>query len=125
MRARGFTFVEVLAILLVLAMGFTSAVLLARYGQRLTQEAIAASLAMPTARSAMIDARQDGSAVGEWTAAATTWSGYINGLYVRRTLTDKVVTGAITFATVTVEVFWSGEGDKSLSITERLAFHAP
>lgn len=122
---RGFTFIEVLAILLVLAMGFTAAVLLARYGQRLTQEAIASSLALPTARTVMIDAKQAGAAVADWTASGTTWSGYVNGLYVRRTVSDQQTTGAVTFANVTVEVFWSGEGDKSLTLTERLVFHAP
>lgn len=123
--SRAFTFVEVLAILLVLAMGFTAAVMLARYGQKLTQESIAASLALPTARSVLIDAKQNGAAVSDWAAAAPTWSGYVNGLFVRRTISDQQTTGAVTFANVTVEVFWSGDGDGALTISERMVFHAP
>jgi len=122
---RGFTFVEVLAILLVLALGFTAAILLAKRGQQLTQESIAASLAAATARSVLADARQDGPAVLDWTTSGSVSQGYVNGLFVRRTISDEVATGAITTAQVTVEVFWSGEGDGALTLSERLVMHAP
>lgn len=120
---QAFTFVEVLAILLVLSLGFTAAILLAKRGQLLTQESIAASLAAATARSVLADARQDGPAVTDWTTSGSVSQGYVNGLFVRRTISDEAATGAITTALVTVEVFWSGEGDGALTLSERLVLH--
>lgn len=126
MTERGFTFIEVLATILVLAIGLVSAVALTRYGVRLAREAQATALAEPTARSLLADTAPLGVPAGDFASAgASTWEGYVNSLWCRRTVSDKSVTNGLTFATVTVEVFWSGEGERSLTLRERMLFHAP
>lgn len=123
---RGFVFIEVLATILVLAVGLVSAVALTRYGVRLAREAQAAALAEPTARSVLADTAPLGVPVGDFAStAADVWEGYVNGLWCRRTVADKSTNGGLTFATVTVEVFWSGEGERTLTLRERMLFHAP
>lgn len=122
---RGMTFIEILACLLVLAMGMLGAIALARYALRLGQESIVASLALPTARSVMADIHHSGAAVQDFATAGGVSKGYVNGLYVQRSVVDSATIGAETFATIKVEVFWSGEGERSLTLQERMVFHAP
>jgi prepilin-type N-terminal cleavage/methylation domain-containing protein len=123
-RRGGFTFVEVLTCLLVLALGMMAAIGVARYALRLTHEAMATSLALPTARTVMADIRLSGPAVLDVTTTAGVTTGYVNGLYVRRTLLDVNPVGKETFATVRVEVFWSGDSARILTVQERMVFHA-
>lgn len=121
----GMTFLETLACLLVLAIGFLAAIALARYGQRMSEESIAASLALPTARSILLDTRLAGPATRDLSTAGAVTTGYVNGLFVRRTVLDSSVVGDQTFADIRVEVFWSGEGERALTVQERMVFHAP
>jgi prepilin-type N-terminal cleavage/methylation domain-containing protein len=138
MSRSAFTFIEVLVSLLVLSIGFTAAVGVARYGVAISQDAISASLALPTARAVLADARLDETAtdgatrtaaVLDWTRAGQVWTGNVNGLYVRRTIVGPVQrpasSVALAFATVRVEVFWSGDSGRSITIQERMCFHAP
>jgi len=132
---RGFTFIEVLLCLLVLSMGMLSAIAIARYGTSIAQEAITSNLAWPTATSVMCNARQDelgAAGVLDWTKSGTTWSGYVNGLYVRRTITDAVDPAdpatpgshlGLRFRTITVDVFSSAESGEFVRFRERMAFH--
>lgn len=136
-RCRGLTLVEVLASLLVLSMGMLSAIAVARYGVSLTREAIASNLAGPTAASVMCNARQDelGSAgVLDWTRAGSTWTGYVNGLYVKRTISDPVDPTdpanplknlGMKFRTITVDVYWNAESGDFSRFRERMAFCEP
>lgn len=134
---RGLTLVEVLASLLVLSMGMLSAIAVARYGVSLTREAIASNLAGPTAASVMCNARQDelGSpGVLDWTRAGSTWTGYVNGLYVKRTISDPVDPTdpanplknlGMKFRTITVDVYWNAESGDFSRFRERMAFCEP
>jgi prepilin-type N-terminal cleavage/methylation domain-containing protein len=121
---RGMTLIEVLAALLVLSVGFLAAIGVARYALRLSRESIGASLAVATARTVLADIRMQGPAILDLTTVGGVTSGYVNSLYVRRTVVDQAVRGADTFATVKVEVFWSGTGDRSVTLQERMVFHA-
>lgn len=130
---RGLTFIEVLLCLLVLGLGMLSAIALARYGTGIAQQSIFDSLAWPTAASVMANARQDALGAGgvlDWTRSGASWSGYVNGLYVRRTLSDPVdpVDAAgralgVHFRTVTVEVYPSAESGAPVRFRERMAFY--
>lgn len=120
----GMTFIEVLACLLILVAGMTGAIAVVRHGMRLGEESIAANLALPTARSLLADVRPSGPAVLDLATTGNVTQGHVNGLFVRRTVLDRSTTGSTTFATVRVEVFWSGAGQRSLMIQERMVFHA-
>lgn len=125
-RSRGFSFLEVLCVLLILTLGMLSAVALLRYGLRLSQAAQSASLAYPTARSLLHDAKPLGVAAADWSSpSASTWQGYVNGMWVKRTVADQTVVGDLIFASVTVEVFWSDSSSRSLTLSERISFHVP
>jgi prepilin-type N-terminal cleavage/methylation domain-containing protein len=119
----GMTLIEILAAVLVLSVGFMAAIGVARYALRLTRDSIGASLAVPTARTVLADIRMQGPAVLDLTTVGGVTTGYINSLYVRRTVVDLSTFGADTFATVKVEVFWSGTGDRSVTLQERMVFH--
>jgi len=130
---RALTFIEVLLCLLVLGLGMLSAIALARYGTSLAQQSIADSLAWPTAASVMCNARQDELGAGcvlDWTKTGSVWSGYVNGLYVKRTLSDPVdpVDAAgqplgVHYRTVTVDVYPSAESGRPVRFRERMVFH--
>ena len=126
MSRRAFTLIECLAVMMVLVVGLLSAIAVIRYGVRLARDAQAAALAMPTAMTVMRDVRPLGVTATDFAPAGTdAWQGYVNGMWVRRTIYDKEVKGGQTFATVHVEVFWGSESSRALSMTERMAFHAP
>lgn len=123
---RGFSFVEVLCVLLILTIGMLSAIALLRHGVRLSQAAQSASLAFPTARSLLYDIAPSGVDPADWKAAGSgIWEGYVNGMWARRTISDTVARGNMTYATVKVEVFWSDAGDRSVTLVERIGFYAP
>lgn len=131
---RGLTLVEVLAALLVLSMGMLSAIAVARHGVNIAREAVASNLAGATAATVICNARQAemGSAgVVDWQAAGSTWTGYVNGLYVRRTISDAVDPSnpadpgrdqRLRFRTVTVDVYWSAEAEDFCRFRERMVF---
>jgi hypothetical protein len=131
---RALTLVEVLAALLVLSMGMLSAIAVARYGVNIAREAIAGNLAGPTAATVMCNARQDelGSAgVVDWVKSGSTWTGYVNGLFVRRTISDAVdprdpaAPGkdlGLRFRTITVDVYWNAESEDFCRFRERMVF---
>ena len=123
---RGFSFVEVLCVLLILTIGMLSAVALMRLGVRLAQQAQSAALAYPTARTLLYDVLPAGVDPADWkSVGGDVWEGFVNGMWARRTVSDKQVRGNLTYATVKVEVFWSDTGDRSVTLQERIGFYAP
>lgn len=126
MTDRAFTYIEVLASVLVLAIGMLAAIGLVRYGIGLARKAQATALAEPTAHSLMADCVLLGVPAGDFNKTGSdTWEGYVNGLWCKRTVSDKDVQGGMTMATVTVEVYWSGEAQRVTTLRERMIFHAP
>lgn len=126
MNRGAFTLIEVLAIILVLVLGMFSAVALLRYGLGLSRDAQAAALALPTAMTVLRDIKPYGVVSDDFGQVGTgTWEGYVNGMWVRRRVHDKQIRGGQQFATVQVEVFWGAESNRSLTLTERMAFRAP
>lgn len=97
MRARtGFTFIEVLTILLVISVGLFGVVGLVAYGMRTASRAQGESIAMATAVSIADDPQPllDPATAADWTYAPYDFdaagdveslaTGYVNGLFVRR-----------------------------------------
>jgi prepilin-type N-terminal cleavage/methylation domain-containing protein len=121
----GFSFVEILCVLLILTVGLLSALALLRHGVRLAQDAQATALAYPTARTLLYCAKPLGVDPAEWTRSGSSWQGYVNGMWARRTILDQDALGDTTYATIRVEVFWSDSSDRSLTLQERIAYHAP
>lgn len=93
----GFTFIEVLILLMVISVGLTGVIGLIVYGSRLASKAQAETIAMATAISVANDPRPmlDAAMAGEWSytpydfdnntgTLTSTARGYVNGLYLRR-----------------------------------------
>ena len=126
MTRAAFSFIEVMCVLLILTIGMLSAVALLRFGVRQSQQAQSSALAYPTARTLLYDAAPAGVPATDWASVGSDrWEGFVNGLWARRTVSDKTVRGNLTFATVTVEVFWSDTGARSVTLRERISFYAP
>jgi prepilin-type N-terminal cleavage/methylation domain-containing protein len=90
MSRRGFTFIEVIACLLVVSLGVAAAVSLAVYGEVLSERAQGKATGMATAISVAIDPAPllHVQAVDKWHLAAAsgvgTTTGWVNGYYVVR-----------------------------------------
>lgn len=84
---RGFTALEVLATLLVLASAFIAAIAIVIYGSKLAGRAQAEATAWCTAASVAVD--QSPMDALNWTTDGVGGAeGYLNGYYVRRTIVD-------------------------------------
>lgn len=119
-RRSGFTFVEVLAVLLVVTIGIGGVVALVMYGARKSSRAQAAAIAMATAVSVAHDPTP--AVALDWTPASIAMDadnpepaesrGYVNGLYVVRTessvaadiVARSAVDGRVHARSVLVEV---------------------
>jgi prepilin-type N-terminal cleavage/methylation domain-containing protein len=121
----GFSFVEILCVLLILTVGLLSAVSLLRQGVRLAQDAQATALAYPTARTLLYCAKPLGVDPSEWTRSGSVWQGYVNGVWAKRTILNQDTVGDTTYATIKVEVFWSDSSGRALALQERIAYRAP
>lgn len=127
----GFTFVEVIACLLILSMGMLGATALIISGMSRAEEAQAQSTALGTAMTVAVDAQPLLPAGGTWAAAGGVASGYVNGYFIRRIETDggTVVPGVTLagFATrqVRVDVYESTGGRLLVSHSQRLIRKAP
>jgi Tfp pilus assembly protein PilV len=138
-QAQAFTMLEVLAILLVVGIGLTSAVGVFAYAMRMSGEAQARSLAMATAISVAYDRSPllDPDLAPDWTATtydfnAATGTGVskgpINGMYAVRTETTVAADisaqdGAVVHqrsVRVDVDIFETGGGKPVASFTTRL-----
>ena len=127
----GFTFVEVIACLLILAMGMMGAIALVISGLSRADEAQAQATALGTAMSVAVDPDPLLPAGGTWTSSKGAASGYINGYFVKRTEVDggTQVDGASPkgFATrlVRVDVYQAMGGRLVASQTQRVLRVAP
>ncbi len=121
---RGFTIIEVLAMLLVLTVGMAGALGLLSFGIRTAKESQLNAIGYPTARSLLFDAHPPQQP--RWVNVSPTLSeGYVNGVWARRTVQDSEVRSGLTFATVTVQVYSALSGDPVITLRERLCFHDP
>ncbi len=137
--SRGFTMLEVLAVLLVLGIGLAAAIGIFAYAIRMSGEAQARSIAMATAISVAYDRSPllDPDLAGDW--SATTYSfdaasgtavsrGPINGLYAVRTETtvpaDIIAKDGANVhqrsVRVDVDIFETSGGKAVASFTTRL-----
>lgn len=124
MMRRGFTLIEVLAMLLVLTVGMVGALGLLSFGIRTARESQLQAIGYPTARSLLFDVHPPHQP--RWFNVSPTLSeGYVNGVWARRTVEDVVIRGGLTFATVTVQVYSTISGDPVITLRERLCFHDP
>ncbi len=85
----GFTFIEVIACLLVVGLGLSAAVSMAYYAMLVSGRAKAKSTAMATAMTAAIDPQplMHAALAAKWQANQGTSSGWLNGFWVVRTET--------------------------------------
>jgi prepilin-type N-terminal cleavage/methylation domain-containing protein len=117
MMRRGFTFIEVLACLLVLGLGVAAAVGMVMYGVLLATRAQGKSTGMATAMSIAVDPEP-------LLPAGSTWNGRegsINSFYVVRTEGPAaVVAPGFTTATVSVDVYDSFKGRPVTSYSTRV-----
>jgi Tfp pilus assembly protein PilV len=141
MRQRGFTFVEVLIILLVIVIGLLGVAGLVAYGTSLVTKVNANITGLATAMSVATDAQPylDPNLGSEWTYSpyplsgagqqTSVASGFINGFYVVRTETsaasDVIATGrnAVVYArsaNVSVQVYDTFKGRVVASFVTRI-----
>jgi Tfp pilus assembly protein PilV len=136
---RGFTLIEVLAILLVLALGLGSVVALVSVGRRQAGQAQMRLSGTHTAMTVLNDRAPlgrtadaaDGDGDGWMGAGSFSWtgaytlesSGTINGFWVKRTETSAasdILTVKRRLAWVTVEVFWGTGGGYVTEVQEQI-----
>lgn len=139
----GFTLLEVLATMALLAVGTLAVIALALYGVRITGRVIGQTTGQATAATVLCDARADNrdpfAAASEWTAngapvpgfAGTydlTVRGWLNGFYVvrreRSAVADRIDDGK-RWADVDVDVFWSEDGHPVASLSQRILRRRP
>lgn len=138
----GFTLIEVVATLLLVAIGVTAVIGMSRLGVRWSGEAMAMATGMMTAQAVLVDARpggrtadiSDGDGDG-WSLVsgtltiptdgpyAFTTAGVVNGYYVRRQETSEtsdIIDGHGRLANVAVDVFWGREGRYVAGLKRRI-----
>jgi prepilin-type N-terminal cleavage/methylation domain-containing protein len=124
-RAHGFTFIEVLACLLVVSVGLAAAVSLTMYATVIGTRAQAKSTAMATALSVTFDPAplMHASSQAQWHdgGAVGTTQGWVNGYYVMRVETlGSAPIGGFASDPVSVDVYDGFRGNLVASYTTRL-----
>lgn len=123
----GFTLIEVMACLLVIALGLTAAAGLMFYGLHLVRTAHGKTIGMATAMTVLADPsplKTDPSL----TPSGPATSGYLNGLWVVRTESGETsldTTNKLVAVTVNVDVYGGGNGECYASVTRRLIRRKP
>lgn len=142
MTERGFTLIEVVATLLLVAIGVTAVLGMSRLAVRWSGEAMAAATAMATAQTVAADARPGGRSADAGDADGDRWglvsgslavpatgaytfttAGTVNGYYVRRveaSADSDRIDGQARFADVQVDVFWGVEGHYVAGLKRRI-----
>lgn len=142
MRCRAFTLFEVLATLLLLAIGVTSIIGMVRYGTRISTEAQMRSTALLVAGTVAVDPTPGGLTADAGDADGDGWSlvsgtlaspgggsyafsvqGFVDGFYVQRSETSAagdVVDGAARWAHITVDVYAGGDDIHLTTVRQRL-----
>lgn len=117
---RGFTLVEVMACLLVLTVGLTTAAGLIFYAMHLVRASHGQSIGMATAMTALADPSPLSTDPSLSPSGATT-SGYLNGLWVERRESDEISLGGNDASVlVSVDVYDGNGGTCYASVTRRL-----
>jgi prepilin-type N-terminal cleavage/methylation domain-containing protein len=121
----GFTFVEILACLLVLGLGVTAAVGMVMYGVSLSARAQGRATGMATALTVTYDPTPLLPPNSTWQNSAGNASGYINNFYVMRTETSNTDPGptlppGFKAFIVSVDVYDAFKGRIVCSYTTRL-----
>lgn len=141
-RQRAFTLLEVVATLLLVAIGVTAVLGMSRLAVRWSGEAMASATGTATALAVLVDARPGGRtadasdgdgdkwglssgtlAVPASGAYAFTVAGIVNSYYVRRTessVASDLIDGHSRYATVNVDVFWGIEGRYVTGLKRRI-----
>lgn len=119
-QRQGFTLIEVMACLLVLALGLTAAAGLMFYGLHLVRASHGKTIGMATAMTVLADPsplRTDPSL----TPSGATTTGYLNGLWVERKESDEISLGGNDASVlVSVDVYDGSGGACYASVTRRL-----
>jgi prepilin-type N-terminal cleavage/methylation domain-containing protein len=123
----GFTFIEVLACLLVLGMGVAAAVGMVMYGVMIANRAQGRATGMATALTIAVDPKPLVPAGSTWQGVVTgDCEGYINGFYVKRHESQgEVIAPGFHSAEVSVDVFDSFQGRPVTSYTTRILRQDP
>lgn len=120
---RGFSFIEVMACVLILGMALTIACGLILYGLHLARSAHGRTLGMATALSVLADSSPLATDPAMSPSAPTT-SGYLNGFWVTRTESDETplagASGKLVAVTVCVDVFETEYGECFASTSRRM-----
>ena len=126
---RAFTFIEVLACLLVVSLGIAAVVSLTLYAEIMSERAQAKSTAMSTALAVAIDPAPllHPAAAGQWNTSTVngtvTTTGWINGYYVVRVESTKLGSApspGFSSNPVSVDVYGGVRGTLVASYTTRL-----
>ena len=124
-RRRAFTFVEILACLIVLVLGVTAAVSMVMYGVLLAARAQGKATGMATAMSIAADATPLLPENSTWNGSKGSGeaSGYINNYYVVRhevATNDMVLPTGFVSSVVTVDVYDTFQGHAITSYSTRV-----
>jgi len=124
-RNHGFSFVEILACLLVLTLGVTAAVGMVMYGVMIAARAQGRATGMSTAMSVAYDPTPLLPSGATWTSAAGSGeaSGYINNVYVVRHETassDMTLPDGFVSSVVSVDVYDTFRGHPITSFSTRV-----
>lgn len=120
---RGFTLIEVLACLLVLAVGLTAATGMVQYAMHLVRTSHGQSVGMATALTVLADpsplATDPSLTPNDPTTGNAT--GYLNGLWVERRESDELHLGGNEYSVlVSVDVYDGNGGTNYASVVRRL-----
>lgn len=121
-RPAGFTLIEVLCSVMVLALGVVAAVGMLLYGLDLAKLSIGRTTGMATAMSVAVDASPLLPAGATWTPAVPgLTTGYMNGYWVERTEgAPEIVAPGVTTANVKVDIYETSKGRILASYNQRI-----
>lgn len=141
-RQRGFTLFEVLATLLLLAVGVTSIVGMVRFGTRVSTEAQMRATALIVADTVTVDATPGGLTADAGDVDGDGWrlmtgtlstpasgayafdvQGYVDGFYIQRSEASSVqdiVDAASRWAHITVDVYAGGDDLHLTTVRQRV-----
>jgi hypothetical protein len=140
-HSRAFTLLEILATLLLLAMGVTAVIGMMRYATRLSTTAQLRAIACPIAQTVLNDPTPDGLTPDVGDADKDGWygpgaiaapaagnysftvNGWLNGYYLVReesSLSADVIDRSVRWATVSVYVYAGREGEYLTSLRRRI-----
>ncbi len=128
MSRSAFTFVEVMACVLILTLSLLAAVGLILFGLHLARSAHGKSIGMATAMTALADPSPLRTDPSQTPSGANT-QGYLNGLWVVRSESNPVLlpdpSGKMAVVTVVVDVYDGADGTCVASVNRRMVRRLP